>query len=171
MLRTLLTSCFLLTTLFLLTTCCGSVSCNCQDQNDDALFLRFDATDFTAAELKRVYILRTILRDTARKPRVDTAVFAVARPNLTDSIVIRTDRPFAPIANRKLGAYRYQIFTPDKTTVNHVIDSVSISGELRGDGCCTCYDNTKKILYFDGKPYDLTDPTERDAPQYFIIRR
>lgn len=172
MLRPLLTSSLLLALALLLTTCCGSVSCDCQDQNDDALFLRFDKSVYTSAQLKTVYVLRIPL-DPAQLPRVDTARFVAttARPNLTDTIIIRTDKPFAAAANRKLGAYRYRIFTPDETTVNHTIDSLQIAGRLEGDGCCTCYDNTLKILYFDGKSYDLTDPTTRDAPNYFVIGR
>jgi len=172
MVRSLFAYCFLLSLTLLLTTCCASVDCNCQDQNDDALFLLFDKSVYTSAQLQRVYVLR-IPRDTAQRPKVDTAQFVTTalRPNSTDTIIIRTDKPFAAAANRKLGAYRYEIFTPDKTTVNHTIDSLTINGRLEGDGCCTCYDNTLKILYFDGKAYDLTDPSTKDAPNYFVIGR
>ena len=170
MLRSLLTSCSLLALALLLATCCANVGCNCQDQNDDAIFLRFDKAVYSAAQLKTIFVLRMPL-DTAQRPRVDTARFeaTTARPYLNDSLIIRTDKPFAAAANRKLGAYRYHIFTPDKKTVNYTIDSVQIRGRLAGDGCCTCYDNTQKIMFLDHKPYDLTDPSEKDTPQYFVL--
>ena len=170
MLRFLLTSCSWLALAVLLTTCCANVGCNCQDQNDDAIFLRFDKAVYSAAQLKTVFVLRMPL-DTAQRPRVDTARFeaTAARPYLNDTLIIRTDKPFAAAANRKLDAYRYQLFTPDKKTVNHTIDNVQLAGRLEGDGCCTCYDNTKKIIRLDGKAVDLTDPSTKDTPNFYVF--
>ena len=172
MLRSLLICCSLLALVLLLTTCCANVGCDCQDQNDDALFFRFDKAVYSAAQLKTIFVLR-MPRDTAQRPRVDTARFeaTAARPYLNDTLIIRTDKPFAAAANRKLDAYTYQIFTPDKKTVNHTIDNIQIQGQLEGDGCCTCYDNTKKIIYLDGKAVDLTDPSTKDTPQFYVFEK
>ncbi len=106
MLRNPLTWLLLLIAATALAACCGSVSCECQDNLDDALFFRFneDLTTpqgFTPAQLDTVFIRRvlrdtatTTPRDTTQRPRADTvAVIGTAR-NPANPLIINNQSPF-----------------------------------------------------------------------------
>ena len=85
-----------------------------------------------------------------------------------DSILLTNNVPFSQSGSTKLNAYRYVVQylkhmpgrKPVPTTVA-VLDSVDLAGSFEGDGCCTCYLNSQKVVYRNGTATDL----HTSAPQ------
>ncbi|WP_157781136.1 hypothetical protein [Hymenobacter sedentarius] len=145
------TACFL-TVALLLSGCCANNVCNCQDEQADAIKLRFSPR-FATADLDTIIIQRSPLPySPTTKPETVTLVRTAAR--VRDSVVINNTTPFAQAGTAKLNKYRYVVqylgqapqSKPVPTTVL-VIDSIRLAGSLDGNGCCTCYTNTQKTVY------------------------
>ncbi len=145
--------------------CCANDVCDCNDSQADAVRFRFrfstdaaaPATTFRPADLDTLVLERSPLPyDPLAKP--ETAVLSRTPAQADDTLVLNNNAPFPQKANTKLNAYRYVIRylrnPPVKGTPTPVlvIDSVGLSGKLDGDGCCTCYTNTRKVLYTSGNP-------------------
>ena len=148
----------------LLSGCCANNVCDCDDSNADAVEFRFSADTMSAsgkgfrlADLDTIIIERSPLPyDPLAKP--ETVTLYRLRAQIGDSLVLNNNAPFPQKANLKLNKYRYVVryLTPppvkgDPTAVL-VIDSVGLKGNFDGDGCCTCYTNTRKAIYTSGNP-------------------
>lgn len=172
MLRNPLTWLLLLVSASALAACCGAVSCDCQDALDDALFFRFDTTattprSFRPAEVDSVFLVRyPQLTLSTPQPAPDTALLIRTGADRGAPIILNNGSPFAAASSRKLNEYRYAIYLGKRRqpTVRYFVDNIQLQDRLVGDGCCTCNLNVVKKLTVDNQPYDLTDPTGRDAP-------
>ncbi|GAB2952971.1 hypothetical protein GCM10027048_17680 [Hymenobacter coalescens] len=182
--------------------CCGSVACNCQNYRADALVFQFSADTsgganrrgFTAAEVDTVLIVRSVYpRDSAATARADTAriIRPAATTPVSTPVVIDNTEPFASLNGRKLGypnpdsSYRYRILLPQRgpgrvrlPQTSYYISRVALDGQLDGDGCCTCYRNTRKQFRLSrfsasGRRDTLVDATtpSGSAPAVFVLRR
>ena len=146
----------------LLSGCCANNVCDCQDAQADAIQLRFSraagSTGFAPADLDTIIIQRYPKKFTATtKPEVVTLLRTAAQ--LRDSIILNNTSPFAQTGSAKLSQYRYVVQYPTQTPGNKpvattalVIDSVLLRGSFDGTGCCTCYTNTEKKVYLNGRP-------------------
>jgi len=173
MLRPLLTWFLLLTTAILVAACCGSTACECNDEFADAVGLRL-STDtlgsgprkgFLSAEVATVYLVRVPL-DTAQRPKADTVTLIRSRIQaVTQNIVINNATPFTRAGNRNLDQYTYELYlAPSRTaapTFRYLINRVELRTDYEADGCCTCFQNSNKLVYVNGNPTPLnqTDPT------------
>lgn len=162
----------------LLAACCGSVACDCNDGYADAISFKFDTasgtTPFKLEELDTVFLVRTFLRDTAKVPTPDTII--VTRPDSARArpVILNTTSPFTLANNRKIDQYRYKIYlgTRRKPTYMLSLDSVDLNGRYKADGCCTCYESTRRIIYPTGQsPFNATDDTGQNQLVPFIVRR
>ncbi|HLK97328.1 MAG TPA: hypothetical protein VK364_06135 [Hymenobacter sp.] len=163
-----------------LAACCGSVACDCQDSLDDAIFFDFNldpssSTRFDSAAVGTVFIVRQLLRDTARRPGIDTVALVRTRQQWGNSVVLNNAQPFSQRGNRKLDRYFYTLYLGARRapTTSFRIDSVKLSNRLESDGCCTCNRNTRKLVYLNGQttPRDLTDPAGKDQPIPVLLTR
>ncbi|MBC8084148.1 MAG: hypothetical protein H7Z21_13150 [Hymenobacter sp.] len=177
MLRNPLTWLLLLITATALAACCGSVACNCRDNQDDALFFRFRldssaAQGFRTAELDSVF-LRRVPIDTAQRPRADTVLLTGSRLNFVRTFTINNAQPFPQSGTRKLDQYDYEIYLGRRraATTRFVIDTVRVLDQIVGNGCCACNVNTRKELTLNGQYIDLTDPDGQDRPDTVQLGR
>lgn len=152
----------------LLAGCCANNVCDCPEQQD-AIKLRF-STDtlraagkgFKKADLDTLILKRFPLPyDTVNK--FETVTLYRTGPTAHDStIVLDNATPFAQVGTTKLNQYRYVVqylahpaswtgipVRKGVPTTVLTIDKVVLQGSFEGDGCCTCYFNTKKELYRD----------------------
>ena len=145
----------------LLSSCCANNVCDCQDEQADAIKLRFlvnadslaGGKGFGKRDLDTIIIQRSPLPyKTTTKPETVTLIRTLAHAR--DSIVVNNNTPFGQAGTTKLNRYRYQVqylkqvpkSKPMATTVL-VIDSIHLKGSLSGNGCCTCYTNSQKTVY------------------------
>ena len=172
--RSFLTWFLFLATAALVAACCGSTACECNDEFADAVGLRL-STDtlatgprkgFTSAETDTLFLVR-VPRDTAQRPRADTVVLArTRRQAVTQPIVINNATPFTRAGNRNLNQYSYQLYLSRRrsgtpVTFRYRIDSIRLRTNYQADGCCTCYQNSNKLVYVNGSttPLNQNDPT------------
>ncbi|NVO85696.1 hypothetical protein [Hymenobacter terrestris] len=181
MLRSFLTWFSFLILATALAACCGSTACECDDAFADAVGLEFDTLGtvtspaFLAAEIDTVYLVRVPF-DTTQRPRADTVQLVRPAARFSQPVVINNTTPFAQAGNRKLDAYRYQLYlaparraTP---TFSLAIDSVQLNTDFRAEGCCTCFENNRKQVYFNGtQTTDLTDPDRNNGLKTLPITR
>ncbi|RSK36197.1 hypothetical protein [Hymenobacter metallilatus] len=185
MLRTFLTWACVLIMASLLAACCGSVGCECNDRYADAVGLRFSADTlpgsslrgFKAADIRTVYLVR-VPNDTAQRPKADTVAFTSTRAQqLRDTLVINNLTPFTRSGNRNLNEYRYEVYLAPARSgpvrFRYRIDRVALQTSLRADGCCTCYQNTNKLVYVNGSPtpLNLTDPAGNNQLVPLVVVR
>lgn len=165
-----------------LAACCGSVECACNDNLDDALYFRFNLDSaggrgFSSGQVDSVFWVRQLLRDTARRPSIDTVLLVRVRRQVSDPIVLNNTYPFVQRSTNKLDAYRYKIYLGKRRqpldTAGFRIDSIRLRDELTGNGCCVCNQNVTKRLYLNGAttPLDLADPAGTDQPQPVTLSR
>lgn len=166
-----------------LAACCGSVACDCKDALDNAVQFRFNLADstaapargFRAAEVDSVYLTRSLLRDTARRPVIDTVLLVRLRREAANPVTLNTSQPFAQRGTLPIDTFRYQLYLGRRRnpTVLYKIDRLKVRNKLEANGCCTCNRNVSKLLYLDGAPtpLDLTDPTGRDEPVPVTLNR
>ena len=145
----------------LLPGCCANNVCNCPGEAQaDALKLVFSKNDFTVAtdldtiELQRypLVIIPTNSTNPGTRPEIATLVRSAAQAY--DTIVINNSTPFAQTGTAKLDQYRYYVrYRPalpaprqKRSAFALVIDKVTLKGSLDGNGCCTCYTNSQKVL-------------------------
>ncbi|SDY06414.1 hypothetical protein SAMN04488069_105161 [Hymenobacter psychrophilus] len=165
--------------------CCGSTACECDDQFADAVGLQFSAdttgpnpTGFRAREVATVYLVR-VPRDTAQRPRADTVQLLRPVAQFSQPVVINNTTPFTQAGNRKLDAYSYQLYLATaprvKPSFSFVVDSVRLSTDFRAEGCCTCFENSSKLVFTtrNGQVIrdDLTDPDGNNGLKTLLIQR
>ena len=101
----------------------------------------------TAGTFDQVNVVRSI--SSAIRPQVTT-----------DSVVINNNAPFTQAGPRKLNTYLYRIEVRQAGKLLHdhprryQVDSLALTGEFYGTGCCTCYRNlskTGRLTNFDPK--------------------
>lgn len=185
MLRSIFTWFLLLSTAALVAACCGSVACDCNDSNADSIAFRFDTTSATGSRLPfktkdfdTVYAVRRVLGDTARRPTRDTvAIIRTTQQAREQPIIINNTSPFVANNNRRINQYTYKLYLVDSKkpkvpTDSVVVEKVDLAGEFKADGCCTCYENTKRIVYIKGQPpFDATNPKDPKQPIPYVVRR
>jgi hypothetical protein len=154
----------------LLSGCCADNECNCPDEPlADAIVLRF-GTGFTDADLDTIVVQRYPLYvSNAPDPRKiipETATLVRTGTHVRDSLVLNNTTPFSQQNGTKLNNYRYVVrylrkvpLKPNKAQLAYIIDSVALEGSYQGDGCCTCYQNTRKQLA--ARPDSLTPRNTR----------
>lgn len=173
MVRSFLTWFLLLTTAILVAACCGSTACECNDEFADAVGLRFSVDTlasgtkkgFTSAEIDTVYLVR-VPKDTAQRPRADTVTLSRSRLQaVTQPIIINNATPFTRAGNRNLDQYSYELYVARRRakvtpTFRYLINRVELRTDYEADGCCTCFQNSNKLVYVNGNPTPLnqTDP-------------
>ncbi|MCC2548130.1 hypothetical protein LJY25_16895 [Hymenobacter sp. BT175] len=188
MLRLPLSWFLVLASTLLLSACCGSVSCECGDGYDNALFFRFnlDSTStrgFSSADLDTVYLKRyaiPVAGSAASRP--DSVRIIRPRSAAAQPVIINVGQPF--LTGNRLDAYTYDLylgksFQLSQARARYRIEAVKLQGELVGNGCCTCYRNRRKTLTLTSTingqattlPYDLTDPAGEDQPVYVTLSR
>ncbi|RFP65210.1 hypothetical protein D0N36_10130 [Hymenobacter lapidiphilus] len=183
MLRSFLTWFSLLIMATALAACCGSTACECDDTFADAVGLEFSAdttsanpTGFRARQVDTVYLVR-VPRDTAQKPRADTVQLVRSIARFSQPVIINNTTPFAQAGNRKLDGYSYQLYlAPARRaapTFRLTIDSVQLNTDFRAEGCCTCFENNRKLVYLNGNltPFDQTDLTRNNGLVPLTISR
>ncbi|MVN77105.1 hypothetical protein GO988_12285 [Hymenobacter sp. HMF4947] len=179
----------------LLAGCCANNSCDCQDLLADALFFKLDQSTFRPSDIDTVYLVQysstnsTTPVNTARLlPGVlSDSILArqlrqVKLPSTT--IVLSNTYPFATAsAGSKLSLYTYRLLVPKGDSVrvrangglaprpvySFAIGPVTLSGRYNADGCCTCYQNTKKTVSVNGTFYDATESSGEPLP--ILLRR
>ncbi|RYU82140.1 hypothetical protein [Hymenobacter persicinus] len=170
MMRTLFLWILLVGTAVAVAACCGSVACDCDDSAADAITLRFEVDSlgqqYFPSDVDSVYIRRTPLRVAQQQLKPDSVLLVRTRANAAQPIVINNAQPLAANGTRKLNAYRYDLRLASKLPnkarptlrkfPQYVLDSVSLRGNFQGDGCCTCYQNTRKVVFFNNATYDQT---------------
>ena len=140
--------------------CCANNVCDCADERADAVELRFSSA-YRAADLDTIIIKRFPRRFTAAtKPDSVTLIRTAVRAR--DSILLNNNAPFAQTGTAKINQYRYVIRylvqAPKKkpvVTTAFVIDSIRLRGSLEGNGCCSCYTNTEKVVFAKDSAVDL----------------
>lgn len=169
----------------LLAGCCANNSCDCQDLLADALYFRLDPNTFRPSDIDTVYLVQysatngTTPTNTARLlPGIlsDSTLarqLRQAKIKLTGAtIVLSNTYPFATAsAGSKLSLYNYRLLVPKgdsarvrvngslaaRPVYSFAIGPVALSGRYNADGCCTCYENTKKTVSVNGTFYDATE--------------
>ncbi|WP_324671702.1 hypothetical protein [Hymenobacter sp. GOD-10R] len=178
---------------FALAACCGSVTCDKQDDYADALLFKFnlDTTStqgFGRKDIDTVYLKRyTKPTNSAVKVAVETIQILRTRRQDSTAIVLNNNAPFTTANNLKLNSYRYNIFVvhrmkgfkPD--TARYVIDNIQLNGNYQGDGCCTYYVNQSKSAQISqmktyGVPtntitYDFTKPAGQTRQRVYTLNR
>lgn len=139
-------------TVLLFNGCCANDVCNCTEELSDGFELRF-ASSFSNEDLDTVMVLRYPLITTPRTIP-ETVTLVRTGDQRRDAIVLNNTTPFAQIGTTKLDHYHYEVkyYTQQRgskplVTNALTIDSVRIKGSLEGNGCCTCYFNTEKIVF------------------------
>ncbi|TGE08106.1 hypothetical protein [Hymenobacter fodinae] len=186
MLRSFFTWFLLFSTAALMAACCGSVACDCDDSNADSFAIRFDTTSTTSTrpafkpkDFDTVYAVRGVLRDTAKRPTRDTVVIIRTLKQAREQpIIINNTSPFVANNNRKVSQYTYKLYLinskrPKVATDSVVVERVDLDGEFKADGCCTCYENTRRLVYIKGlpTPFDATNPKDPKQPIPFVVSR
>jgi hypothetical protein len=82
------------------------------------------------------------------------------------TLVISNTTPFAPsTTGGKLSAYKYRLTVQDRSVKPRrayvfILDNITLQGQYEADGCCTCYENTKKVFRLAGRNTRTIDVTE-----------
>jgi hypothetical protein len=165
----------------LLAGCCANDACDCNDARADALYLRFRvaadsvgtaATSFGRQELDTVAVLRYPLPvGIAPKAPRDSVTLVRPRAQVTDDLVLDNNAPFPAGTGRKLNSFEYRVLLVRanragrvRVTHEYVVRNIDLSGQLEGDGCCTCYRNTHKSATVNGVVYDVTEVGRQRVP-------
>ncbi|SHJ74327.1 hypothetical protein SAMN02745146_0042 [Hymenobacter daecheongensis DSM 21074] len=145
--------------------CCGNVSCDCQGSPTDTLAFRFNLDPanggYLPAQVDSVYVRRVPL-DAAQQLKTDSVLLVRPVATVRQPILLSNTQPLPANGTRKLNQYRYvfrlasRVRLPARPPRQYAISNVQLAGDFQGDGCCTCYRNTKKALTLDGKVYDQT---------------
>ncbi len=145
----------------LLPGCCANNVCDCPGESQaDAIKLVFSSKDFpTNTDLDSIVIQRyplVIIPASGTNPgtKPETATLIRSAAQAYDTIVINNTTPFSQVSTAKLDQYQYYVrYYPalpvprkKRPVFAVVIDKVSLKGNLDGNGCCTCYTNTQKVI-------------------------
>ena len=142
----------------LLAGCCANNVCDCPNETQaDAIRIAFDRAKFSTADLDTLVLVRYLHYDVKNppavlpKPETVTLVRTAAQLAANDTVVINTAAPFSPLGSARLDTFsyalRYYPGTSPKTRASKrvlFINRVKLSGSFEGNGCCTCYTNSRK---------------------------
>lgn len=163
----------------LLASCCANNVCDCAGEAQaDAVRIVFDRAKFTTpGELDTLVLIRYLHYDANMppvplpKPEIVTLTRTAAQAY--DTLVINNSTPFSQLGSARLDTFSYVVryypgvkpkLRPSKLAL--VIDRVKLSGGFEGNGCCTCYTNSRKLALArpdSTKPATYTDLRPRRA--------
>ena len=144
----------------LLAGCCANNVCDCPNEAQaDAIRIVFDHGKFTAADLDTLVLVRYLRPDlknqTAVLPKPETAIIVRTAAQIAakdTTLIISNTTPFSQFGSARLDTFSYVLryypgskprTRPSKVAL--VIDQVTLRGSLEGNGCCTCYNNSRKL--------------------------
>lgn len=144
--------------IILLAGCCANNVCDCPNEAQaDAIRIVFD-TKFTKDELDTLVLVRYLHYDPAKpptplpKPETVSLIRSAAQIAANDTVIINNAAPFSQLGSARLDTFsyvlRYYPGTKPRLRAGKrvlVIDRVKLSGSLEGNGCCTCYTNSRKL--------------------------
>ena len=144
--------------LVLLAGCCANNVCECPNEAQaDAVRVVFDRNNFkTPEELDTLLLVRYLRPDpknpSAVLPKPETATIIRTTAQAYDTLLINNTTPLTQFGSARLDTFsyvlRYYPGTAPKTRRSKlalVIDQVKLSGSFEGNGCCTCYTNSRKL--------------------------
>lgn len=146
----------------LLAGCCANNVCDCPNEAEaDAIRIVSDSSWFkTPGELDTLVLVRYLRPDaknpsaTLPKPETVTLIRTAAQIAANDAVVINNATPFSQLGSARLDKFSYVLLyypgtnpklRPSKRALT--IDSVKLSGSFEGNGCCTCYTNSRKWAF------------------------
>ena len=140
--------------------CCANNVCECPNEAQvDAIRIVFDSTSYKSrTELDTLVLVRYL------RPKVKNSSAPLSKPETVtlirtaaqayDIVIINNATPFSQLGSSRLDAFNYVLryypgtkpkLRPSKLAL--VIDSVKLSGSFEGNGCCTCYTNSRKEVF------------------------
>jgi hypothetical protein len=145
----------------LLTGCCANNVCDCPNEAQaDAIGIVFNPSKFpNPNELDTLVVVRYLHYDAKKppavlpKPETVTLVRTAAQIAANAPLIINNTAPFSQFGSARLDTFSYVVryypgtnpkSRPSKLAL--VIDSVRLKGSLDGNGCCTCYTNSRKLV-------------------------
>ena len=144
----------------LLAGCCANNVCDCRNEAQaDAIRIVFDGTFKKPDELDTLLLVRYLRYDTLKppvplpKPETTTIIRTAAQIAANDTLTINNATPFNQLGSARLDTFSYVLryypntkprVRPSKRLL--VIKRVKLSGAFTGNGCCTCYTNSRKLV-------------------------
>lgn len=174
----------LLVPALLLAGCCANDACNCDDLLADAIYFKLDPQSFRPSDADTVYLFQYSTTnqvravDSVRLVRHQLATnirsYNLAHSTNIDTtlIILSNTAPFSPRSTGgKFSQYNYVLSVPKgdslyaaagsllpRPVYMYRIANVTIKGQYQADGCCTCYQNTKKTFSVNGgATFDATE--------------
>lgn len=143
----------------LLAGCCANNVCDCPGETQaDAIRIVFDRSKYTTADLDTLVLVRYLRYNTATppatlpKPETATIIRTAAQLAANDTLIINNTVPFGQLGSARLDTFSYVLrYYPGtrprlrSSKLALVIDRVKLSGDFEGNGCCTCYTNSRKL--------------------------
>ena len=142
----------------LLPGCCANNVCDCPNEAQaDAVRIVFDRTKFTVPdELDTLVLVRYLQYNRQAPPAVlpkpETATIIRTAAQAYDTLIINNATPLNQLGSARLDTFSYALryFPGTKpkgraSKLALVIDRVKLSGSFAGNGCCTCYTNSRKL--------------------------
>jgi hypothetical protein len=137
--------------------CCANNVCDCPNEAQaDAIRIVFDKASYKSpTELDTLVLVRYLHYakppTPLPKPETVTLIRTAKQVATYDTVIINNATPFSQLGSARLDAFTYVLrYFPDSKLKLRpakqalVIDSVKLSGSLEGNGCCTCYTNSRK---------------------------
>lgn len=138
--------------------CCANNVCDCPNEAQaDAIRIVFDSASYKSpTELDTLVLVRYLHPADPAKfptplPKPETVVIRRTAAQAYDTVIINNATPFSQLGSARLDTFTYVLrYYPDsKLKVRPskralVIDRVKLSGSFEGNGCCTCYTNSRK---------------------------
>ena len=167
----------------LLAGCCANNVCDCPNEAQaDAIRIVFDSTKYQIrSELDTLVLVRSLRPDRKKQsallPKPETAILIRPAKQAYAPIIISNTAPFSQFGSARLDTFTYTVryypesnqkLRPSKRALK--VDSVRLSGSFEGNGCCTCYANSRKLAFFKDT---LTGPSRinlKDKPAIIITR-
>ncbi|GAA4052350.1 hypothetical protein GCM10022409_44070 [Hymenobacter glaciei] len=140
----------------LLAGCCANNVCDCPNEAEaDAIRIVF-GQKFLATDLDTLLLVRYLRPDLKNpaavlpKPEAVTLPRTAAQLAANEALLINNTAPFGQFGSARLDTFRYVVrYYPNGTRkasqVALFIDQIKLGGSFEGNGCCTCYTNSRKI--------------------------
>lgn len=141
--------------------CCANNVCDCTNEAQaDAVRIAFDRSKFAKDELDTLVLVRYLRPDPKNpsavlpKPEAVTLIRTAAQLAANDTLTISNSTPFGQFGSARLDTFSYVLryypgskprTRPSKLAL--VIDQVKLGGSFEGNGCCTCYTNSRKEAF------------------------
>ena len=136
--------------------CCANNVCDCPNEAQaDAIRIAFDRSKFPDPTELDTLVLVRYLRPNPKnpsavlpKPETVTLIRTAAQLAANDTLSINNATPFSQFGSARLDTFSYYPGSKPRTRPSKlalVIDQVKLSGSLEGNGCCTCYTNSRKL--------------------------